>query len=160
VWKKSIDIPKLMDLLRKVFVQGGEVVVTDAPTELVTILGSCVAVCLWDRVTKTGGMNHYLLPSSRNGENNANVGSVATKMLIESVCKTSNIKNLEASIFGGGNKFFSDNFLVVGPQNVEAAKTALAYARIPVVLEDTGGNAGRKVYFDTSTGSVKVTIIN
>jgi chemotaxis protein CheD len=32
------------------------------PYVINTILGSCVAVCLWDPVYKVGGMAHYMLP--------------------------------------------------------------------------------------------------
>ena len=27
-----------------------------------TVLGSCVATCLWDPVLRIGGMNHFMLP--------------------------------------------------------------------------------------------------
>ncbi len=149
-----------MDLLEKKYVLGGQLVIAETPMELITVVGSCVAVCLWDRKTKTGGMNHYLLPSVDDVTNLMNGGLSATRLLIKSMInKMSEIKNLEAKIFGGGNKFFSDNFLVVGPQNVDAAKQVLSDAGIPIVLENTGGIFGRKVYFDTLTGNVSVTAI-
>jgi len=149
-----------MDVLEKKYVLGGQIVIAESPMELVTIVGSCVAVCLWDRKTGTAGMNHYMLPSVDDVTNLLNGGKSATRLLIKSmVSKMSDIKNLEAKIFGGGNKFFSDNFLVVGLQNVEAAKQVLIDAGIPIVLEHTGGIFGRKVYFDTRTGDVSVTAI-
>jgi chemotaxis protein CheD len=149
-----------MDVPEKKYVLGGQLVIAETPTELVTIVGSCVAVCLWDRKKKTGGMIHYMLPSVDDVANLLNGGVTATKQLIKSmVNKMSDIKNLEARIFGGGNKFFNDNFLVVGPQNVEVAKQVLSDAGIPIVLEHTGGIYGRKVNFDTLTGNVKVMAI-
>ena len=149
-----------MKLLEKKFVLGGQLVIAETPVELVTIVGSCVAVCLWDRKTGTAGMNHYMLPSVDDVTNLLNGGKSATRLLIKSmVSKMSDIKNLEAKIFGGGNKFFSDNFLVVGSQNVEAARQVLINAGIPIVLEHTGGIYGRKVHFDTLTGDVTVTAI-
>ena len=149
-----------MELLEKKFVMGGQLVIAETPMELVTIVGSCVAVCLWDRKTKIGGMNHYMLPSVNDVTNLMNGGFSATRMLIKSmVSKMSEIKNLEAKIFGGGNKFFSENFLVVGSQNVAAAKHVLKEAGIPIVLQNTGGIFGRKVHFDTLTGNVSVTAI-
>ena len=144
----------------KKFVQGGELVIAETPMELVTIVGSCVAVCLWDKKTKTAGMNHYMLPSVDDAKNLLNGGLSATRLLIKSmIARMSDIKNLEAKVFGGGNRYFSDSFLVVGPQNVEAAKQVLLEAGIPIVLEHTGGIFGRKVYFDTLTGTVSVTAI-
>ena len=149
-----------MDALERKFVLGGQLVIAETPTELITIVGSCVAVCLWDRKTKTGGMIHYMLPSVDDVTNLLNGGVSATRQLIKSmVSKMSDIKNLEARIFGGGNKFFNDSFLVVGPQNVEAAKQVLSEAGIPIVLEHTGGIYGRKINFDTLTGNVRVIAI-
>jgi chemotaxis protein CheD len=149
-----------MDVPEKKFVLGGQLVIAETPMELITIVGSCVAVCLWDRKTKRAGMIHYMLPSVDDVANLLNGGVSATRQLIKSmVGKMSDIKNLEARIFGGGNKFFSDSFLVVGPQNVEAAKQVLVDAGIPIVLEHTGGIFGRKVYFDTLTGNVSVIAI-
>jgi chemotaxis protein CheD len=149
-----------MDVPERKFVMGGELVIAESPMELVTIVGSCVAVCLWDRETTTAGMNHYMLPSVDNVANLLNGGVSATRLLIKSmIARMSEIKNLEAKVFGGGNKFISDSFLVVGLQNVEAAKHVLNEAGIPIVLEHTGGIFGRKVYFDTLTGAVSVNAI-
>ena len=133
-------------------------VVKVVPSELITILGSCVSVCLWDKKTKTGGMNHYLLPETINDANSLDGGINATRFLIQSMIrKFSTIKNMEAKVFGGANRFFIEkNFLNVGVQNVEAAKFALDEAGIHIVEQDTGGRAGRKIYFNTFTGKVHV----
>jgi chemotaxis protein CheD len=150
-----------LDQIKKIYVQGGEVIVAESPAELITILGSCVSVCLWDRKLKIGGMNHYLLPAITNQKNHLHGGISATKMLIDSMLKgMATIKNLEARILGGGNRFFSETFLVVGSQNVEVAEKVLGEAKIPIVLKDTGGEAGRKVFFNTETGEVKVSLVH
>ncbi|MEC8196132.1 MAG: hypothetical protein VX228_07415, partial [Pseudomonadota bacterium] len=31
---------------------------------MTTILGSCVAACMWDETAGIGGMNHFLLPGT------------------------------------------------------------------------------------------------
>jgi chemotaxis protein CheD len=143
--------------LPKVFVIGGQVVALEIPCELVTILGSCVSVCLWDRKRRAGGMNHFLLPETVNDAKSLHGGIAATRTLIQSMLRKSVSKNLEAQIFGGANRFFSDeSFLNVGRQNVVAAKVALEEAGIPVVHQDTGGVPGRKIYFNTQTGAVVV----
>lgn len=145
-----------MKHLNKIFVLSGEIVVSDAPVELITILGSCVSVCLWDKDSKIGGMNHYLLPENAKESNRTNSGITATKILIQSVIKKiGSIKNLEARIFGGGNRFLN-GFLAVGPQNIEAAKKVLREYGIPIVEDHTGGKNGRKIYFNTLTGDVTV----
>ena len=135
------------------FVLGGEVVELEIPCELVTILGSCVSVCLWDRKRREGGMNHFLLPETVNDAKSLHGGIAATRILIRSMLQKSVTKNLEAQIFGGANRFFSDeSFLNVGKQNVVAAKVALEEAGIPIVHQDTGGVPGRQLYFNTQTG--------
>ena len=149
-----------MDTLRKVYVKGGEHVVAESPSELITILGSCVSVCLWDREEKRGGMNHYLLPKCTHSLGRSIGGVAATEMLIESMTRgLSSLKNLEAKIFGGGIRFFSNSFLEVGLQNVEVAKKILEDLQIPIVVNDTGGTNGRKIQFNTQTGQVAVSFI-
>jgi len=152
---KAVTLPKL-------FVLVGQVVVPDEGHELVTILGSCVSVCLWDRKTRKGGINHYLLPETVNNAKSLHGGIAATRMLIQSMAGlSSGRKNLEAQIFGGANRFFkSESFLNVGRQNVTAALVALDEAGINVVHQDTGGETGRKIYFNTETGRVVVNRIN
>jgi chemotaxis protein CheD len=149
-----------MNATEKVFVQGGQWVVTNSPTELITVLGSCVAVCLWDKKTKTGGMNHFLLPTQSQTAEHGNGGTTATRLLIKGMLqKVFSVKNLEARIFGGGNRFFKNSFLDVSTQNVEVAKKILTEAGIPIVSYHTGGDLGRKISFNTETGSVLVQII-
>ena len=153
----SIATTEKVTTLEKVFVLGGTVVVKVVPSELITILGSCVSVCLWDKKTKTGGMNHYLLPETVDAKS-LDGGIDATRFLIQSMIrKFSTIQNMEAKVFGGSNRFFIEkSFLNVGVQNVEAAKFALDEAGIPLVEHDTGGREGRKIYFNTLTGKVHV----
>jgi chemotaxis protein CheD len=148
--------------LKKIFLHSGHVVVTDQPHELVTILGSCVSVCVWDKKFQIGGMNHYLLPETVNDARSLNGGISATRVLIQMMLrKSSGLKNLEAQIFGGSNRFFTEaSFLSVGKQNVTAAKVVLEEAGVVLVHQDTGGEPGRKIYFNTQTGKVVVNKIN
>jgi chemotaxis protein CheD len=155
VAEEKVAVPK------KTFVLGATIVVTEEPRELVTILGSCVSVCLWDRKTRTGGMNHFLLPETVDDAKSLNGGIGATRKLIQAMIrKYASVKNMEAKVFGGANRFFIEkSFLNVGSQNVEAAKFALEEAGIRMVQIDTGGQLGRKIYFNTQTGRVRVKMI-
>lgn len=157
-----ISATREVTLFKKVFVIGGSLAVTETPTEFVTILGSCVSVCLWDRKLKIGGMNHFLLPETVNDAKSLNGGIGATRTLIrEMTRKLSIIKNLEAKIYGGANRFFVEkSFLNVGHQNVQAAKFALDESGIYIAEHDTGGQSGMKIYFNTQTGIVQVKRIN
>ncbi len=54
--------------IRHNVLQGEYEVSRDPHLVLTTVLGSCIACCLFDPVAKVGGMNHFLLaspPSSR-----------------------------------------------------------------------------------------------
>lgn len=147
--------------LKKEFILGGQLTVKETPHRLVTILGSCVSVCLWDRKTKTGGMNHFLLPETVNDQTSLHGGIASTRKLIQTMHKFSTVKNMEAKIYGGANRFFTqDSFLSVGLENVRAAKFALDEAGISIAFQDTGGQSGRKIYFNTQTGMVQVIKVN
>jgi len=46
----------------KVYLHSGQSHVTTSPTTITTIVGSCIAVFLWDSRFGIGGATHYLLP--------------------------------------------------------------------------------------------------
>ncbi|MBI5969877.1 MAG: chemotaxis protein CheD [Deltaproteobacteria bacterium] len=124
-----------------------------------TILGSCVAVCLWDNALRQGGMNHYLLPLW-NGEGlpTPKYGNVAIPMLIEKMRLIGSRKeNLVAKVFGGGSVLESlSGPIDVGSRNIALADEMLSSEKISVVSSDLGGNSGRKIFFVTGTGEVFV----
>jgi chemotaxis protein CheD len=131
--------------------------VSNRPHLVTTILGSCVAVCLWDSLTQMGGVNHYMLPFW-NGQGLASpkYGNIAIEKLIEKVesigCQH---RNLKAKVFGGAEIFnTSMNSFKIGQRNVVLARQMLDEAKIPVVSSSTGGNLGRKIIFNTQTGEV------
>ena len=125
-----------------------------------TILGSCVAVCLYDKKLKQGGMNHYLLPTHRGTEDpSPKYGNVAIYRLIEKL-KTmgSQPKNLIAKIFGGSDQH-GITHLAAGQSNIEMARAILKKYNIEVIEEDTGGTKGRTVTFHTQTGETQVDFV-
>ena len=46
-----------------VYLHPGQVYTAGHAALVSTILGSCVAVCLWDPLVRVAGINHYLLPN-------------------------------------------------------------------------------------------------
>ena len=40
----------------------GEYYVSHEDLVIMTVLGSCIAACLWDSRMRVGGMNHFMLP--------------------------------------------------------------------------------------------------
>lgn len=129
-----------------------------APAEphiVTTVLGSCVALCLWDRKRRIGGINHFMSPEWNGSEPACpKFGSVALPELIQKLERLGCArKNLVAKVFGG-KASESENAFDVGPQNVRYAKEWLAAADMPVLAEDCGGTFGRKLHFHTGTGEV------
>ena len=122
-----------------------------------TILGSCVAVCLWDSTLRTGGINHFMLPLW-NGQGLASpkYGNIAIEKLFQKLISNgSTQKNLIAKVFGGGEVLenFSPHFNI-GLRNIDIAHEILQQFRIPILAESTGGKLGRKITFNTGTGEV------
>ncbi len=142
-----------MDRISKIFIYPGNLEVSKKPKQFITILGSCVAVCLWDSKLKFGGMNHFMLPLW-NGEGLASpkYGNIAIEKLIHKMIKSgSSIENIEAKIFGGGNVINSiNNIYRIGDRNIEVAISKLNEFNIKILGSSTGGKLGRKILMDTS----------
>ncbi len=122
-----------------------------------TILGSCVAVCLYDPVKRIGGINHYMLPFW-NGEGLASpkYGNIAIEKLLEKLQNYgSNKTNLVAKVFGGGEVIETEAGLFhIGERNIEIALNTLKEYRINIIASSVGGKLGRKIQFDTEEGTV------
>lgn len=147
--------------LRDVYVLPGEVRVATFPTRFLTILGSCVAVCLYDRVHGVGGLNHYLLPGSPppDEKDRTRWSETAIDVLFQKVLAAGARSDcLEAKIFGGARISARDvpDALRIGDRNVEEAIVALRQRGIEMVNRSTGGNVGRKIIFESNTGVVWV----
>jgi chemotaxis protein CheD len=140
-----------------VYLHPGQVYFSSEPAAVTTILGSCVAVCLWDPVLQVGGMNHYLLPHWAEGSAaSLRYGNVAIRSLIEGLLSLGCAKErLVAKLFGGAcviHAFREGSHL--GIKNVQVARLFLAEAGIRVAGEDVGGRHGRKLIFQTDNGVV------
>ena len=89
---------------RKVnIVQGEHFVTDDQGVTLTTVLGSCVAACLFDPKRGVGGMNHFLLADSgAGGEAAMRYGAYAMEVLINDLMKHGAARErLQAKVFGG-----------------------------------------------------------
>jgi chemotaxis protein CheD len=128
------------------------------PAVVTTVLGSCVAVCLWDRGRGLGGMNHYVLPRSADGEPGLRYGETAIDRLIQAMAEHGcTSRTLEAKIFGGAAVLcVADPERSVGTRNVDLARERLAHHGIPIAAQRTGGISGLWVRFWTRTGEVVI----
>ena len=120
-----------------------------------TTLGSCIAACLWDRVAKVVGMNHFMLPEG-NGDS-GRYGTFAMELLINEMMKRGASKaRMEAKIFGGGAVISGMNSLNVGERNTNFVIDFLKLERIPIVSKDVMDVYPRKVCFLPASGKAMV----
>ncbi len=128
-----------------------------------TVLGSCIAVALYDKAIKFGGLNHFMLAKDGTGtrENDAlagRFGEYAMELLINEMLKLgAQKKRLTAKVFGGSNVLCTgedSKRQQVGDANISFAFNYLNREGIPVMSSDTGGNNPRKIFYDPSTSKI------
>lgn len=152
-----VDFPKEAGSdYKKVTIYIGGYYVSREPAVIKTVLGSCISVCLFEKVMQFGGMNHFMLPEIKEKEvmlndyNNTRYGIFAMEVLINEIIKLGGKKeNIIAKIFGGGHVLtgMQSNLLQVPDKNIAFAKKFLKEEKIPIVSEDIGGDDPRKVFF-------------
>ena len=139
------------------FIHVGQIHVDKGPAAISTVLGSCVAVCLYDRRLAIGGMNHYLLPFwNGNGLQTPKFGNISIPKLIENMLEMgANINTMEAKIFGGASmNIIKSECMMIGEKNILVAKEILDEYRINIMASDLGGRNGRKIQLNLETGKV------
>jgi chemotaxis protein CheD len=138
----------------------GEYHVTDVNVVISTVLGSCVSVCVFDRINCVGGMNHFMLPGAKLEKErslgpSARYGTHAMELLLKHYTKLGGKRtSLEAKVFGAGRVM--DGMSDVGRQNADFALKYLSARNIQVVAADVGDVYPRKVIFFPNTGRVFV----
>ncbi len=144
------------------YLHQGDLRVASGPdVQLVTVLGSCVAVCLWSARSKVGGMNHALLPEPPSGAASAGKYTrTATVSLLErfdraGVARSSTV----AQLFGGASMGPAGVGRGIGARNVEVAEEVLRMAGIAVVGRDVNGRFGRRIRFDVGSGDIRVDLL-
>ncbi len=142
----------------------GEHYVSSAGEEMiVTVLGSCIAACVWDPVAKVGGMNHFMLPDSAENSSLPTskamlYGNFAMEELINDLLRRGVQRNtLEVKIFGAGNVVSGiggGGQATIGDRNTEFIRRYLEEEGYTIAAEDLGGNHPRRVHFFPRTGKV------
>ena len=97
------------------------------PAILRTILGSCVGICIYDRMKKIGGLAHILLPNdTSNGATPEKFADTAVPYMVQLLLKEGAKKEfMSAKIAGGASMFkFEANVSLgqIGDRNVEEVK--------------------------------------
>ncbi len=147
--------------LRITVMQGQAYVGTGANEILTTVLGSCIACCMYDPVARVGGMNHFLLaePSPNSGTVvDQNYGIYLMELLINQMMTRGGVKSrMKAHIYGGAN--MHAGMTRIGDANAVFATNFLADEKIPLIRKDVGGDTARRVDFDPVMGRTRCRIV-
>jgi len=144
-----------------IVIHPGELYATTEDEIIGTLLGSCVAVCLFDSKNGIAGMNHFMLPgriSHRDifSDRSARYGITAIHELLNEVEKKgAEKKNLIAKIFGGGHVLeIASETVTIPIDNIRLAKIMMEIEDIPIQQTDVGENFTRKLLLDVKSGKV------
>jgi chemotaxis protein CheD len=144
-----------------IYLHPGRLAVSERPEVVLTILGSCVAVCVWDVRRRIGGMSHFLLPY-RTSDGTPRVAGAAVSQLIADLIALGCARgNLRAKLVGGANVLCNrgSSGSTLGEKNFALARELLGEEGVPILAEHVGGNRGRRLVFETSTGSAWVRLL-
>jgi chemotaxis protein CheD len=139
----------------------GGVHASSEPLLIKTLVGSCIAVCLFDPVSKTGGMNHFMLPRGKADNLHPDAtrfGVHAMDRLIAAMMKAgAQRRRLVAKVFGGAHVLnLHESEMGVPQQNIVFIRAFLGEEGIPITSEDVGGYVPRDIHCFTATGQVFV----
>ena len=161
--------------LPRLYLKQCEMSILDHPALISTILGSCVAVTLYNSRLGIAAISHALLPHCRRHTYVNSVNDLLTddcsrcndafkyvdcsvSMMAETFARFG-IRPAETQVqlYGGAKMFISGNENAppsVGLQNSTVAKQVIADHGLTLFASDIGGSLGRKLYFNTQTGKV------
>lgn len=135
----------------------GEYFVANEEMVIMTVLGSCIAACIWDSHVRVGGMNHFMLPDGEGGDGFGRYGSYAMELLLNEMFKKgARRETMQAKVFGGGAVMAGFTTMNVGERNTQFVMSYLAEEHIPVVSKDVLDIHPRKVCFFPVTGKAMV----
>ncbi len=139
-------------------VQGDHHVSGEHDVVITTVLGSCVAACIYDPVMKIGGMNHFLLPLAKQDKTDIRYAAAAMETLVNSLLRRgAKRERLEAKLFGGARMI--PTLPDIGRRNAEAATRILQDDGIRIVNGDLCGHEARRVRFWPTSGRVQVQLL-
>ncbi|MFM7402953.1 MAG: chemotaxis protein CheD [Erythrobacter sp.] len=149
--------------LRITIVQGDARASTDPRVEMNTILGSCVATCLFDPLARVGGMNHFLLAEPpahvRNQTFDSDYGLFLMELLINEMLSLGAQKSrMRARLYGGAN--LNPDLAPIGTANAAFARQFLERENIPKVFEDLEGRQARRIEFRPASGQVRARLVS
>jgi chemotaxis protein CheD len=146
---------------KSVYITQGEFAVDRSPTVVIsTILGSCIAACIWDPEVKIGGMNHFLLPNGPKvlERDSSSFGANAMEVLINTLLRSGARKScLQAKVFGGAEMY--RGLTDAGRRNGSFVLSYLERENIPCIGQSLGGNQARRIEFFPESGRVRQKLV-
>lgn len=148
------------------YLKSEELIISEEPVIITTVLGSCIAVSMYHEKTKIGALCHALLPVCKEAikckmcchNKYKYVACVIPEMVNRLIKKGVNKKELVVKLFGGSDMKMLNRHLHdydgVGRKNAQVALETISYLGLKPVKKDVGGIFGRKLYFFTDTGRV------
>lgn len=153
-----ITPPPALSVTRITIMQGQARVSAGPRVEMTTVLGSCIATCLYDPSAQVGGMNHFLLAepngSGRSDKIDEHYGVYLMEVLLNEMLAHGATKNgITAHVYGGAKLHVG--MADIGSANADFARRFLADERIAIVREDVGGRCARRVDFRPARGMAR-----
>lgn len=134
---------------------------------LSTLVGSCVAVCLYDPLNKIAGIAHIMLPSNNLRKNYSKklhpgkYADEAIETLINRMIKRgAKTQDIWCKLAGGANLFSHESGIsksTIGKKNIIAVKKILKQKKIHIKSEDLEMQHARRIIIAVNTGKVIVT---
>ena len=146
----------------KVYLHPAEICICEKPTQVVTVLGSCVSVTLFHPVSRMAAICHGTLPRCRSGMQCRKPCIDAFKYVDCAIYfmlrkfRAAGIKDRDIAVklFGGADTLLSKSSNTIGSQNVKAALEVIEAEKLRVIAADVGDAFGRKLIFHSDTGDV------
>ncbi|EKE72679.1 MULTISPECIES: chemotaxis protein CheD [Roseobacteraceae] len=147
-------------LEKSTYIAQGEYAIGDTEdTVISTILGSCVATCLWDPVAGVGGMNHFLLPDGPSSRNDiSSFGANAMELLINALTRAGAVRGrIRAKVFGGAEMY--KGLTNAGNENGVFVLSYLQREGIPCDSQSLGGVQARRIEFMPALGKARQKLV-
>lgn len=149
---------------RRVVVGIADCAVCDEPDAVMITyaLGSCVAVCVHDPVSRVAGMLHFMLPDStmdvvRGRANPYVFADTGISRLLEQIRQAGGEpRRLRLKVAGGANVMDACGFFEIGKRNVTSMRKILMTSGLSIDFEDLGGTVFRTVSMEVGNGKVEI----
>jgi two-component system chemotaxis response regulator CheB len=148
--------------MEQIFLLPGDYAVVKKPTQIGTLLGSCVSICLSNPTRSIAAMNHFMLPTADPDSEIGKFGDTSTEKIISEVLALDpDPRNYTAALYGGAAVLghLGVDGGEIGGRNSQMARKILSDHGIRIETEDVGGRRGRRIDFFTDRNRVDCRLI-